>query len=60
MTTQAPWTDPHLANTIKYENMERKTKELQYAPTIINEIIDSKGDRLGITNGGTIWWTPLK
>lgn len=36
MTTQAPWTDPHLANTIKYENMERKTKELRYAPTVIN------------------------
>lgn len=60
MATNAPWTDAHIANTIKYENLDRVTKELRFAPTKLNTLIDNKGDKLGVTNEATPWWTPLK
>lgn len=60
LSTNAPWTDPHIANTIRYDNLERETKELVFAPTKFNDLIDSKGDKLGISNESTPYWTPLK
>jgi len=60
LSTHAPWTDPHIANTIKYENLDRSTKELRFAPTKLNTLIDNKGDKLGVSNEATPWWTPLK
>lgn len=60
LTTSAPWTDTHIANTIRYENLDRETKELRFAPTKLETLIDNKGDKLGISNETTIFWTPLK
>ena len=60
LSTNAPWTDPHIANTIKFDNLERSTKELNFAPTKLETLIDSHGDKLGISHNHTTWWTPLK
>ena len=60
MVTNAPWTDVHIANTIRYENLNRETKELRFAPSKLETLIDNKGDKLGISNETTIFWTPLK
>jgi hypothetical protein len=60
LLTNSPWTDPHIANTIKYEHLDRQTKELRLAPTKLDTLIDSKGDKLGITAGYSTFWTPLK
>jgi len=40
--------------------LERSTKELRFAPTKLETLIDNKGDKLGISNESTPFWTPLK
>jgi hypothetical protein len=60
LLTNSPWTDPHIVNTIKYENLDRQTKELRLAPTKLDTLIDNQGDKLGITAGYNQFWTPLK
>jgi len=56
--TDGPWTDRHIANNIKFHNMDRG--KLQLAPTKLHTLIDETGDKLGITKDFNFGWTPLK